>query len=192
MANPSQIEAARRRYERLLESGNHFTSAPRTHFDERSGGFVVVHQGHQLHALDAEMQTARFYARRGVWVRLLDETGPEPVADAHHGGPHGDGLEWDYKTARAGGDPKSKAQSGISSGKKPSGNVVIRFEDENVDVSRINRGVNAALQFDQKREQPFVRNIVVLFEREQEYLEERRTPEEFLDGRFFQGYKTYN
>jgi hypothetical protein len=180
---------SRRAYKRLLASGDYF--AERTYYSEESGGFVVVHRGHMTGGLDSEMETARFYADRGVWVRLLDETGRGPFADAHHGGPRGDGLRWDYKTAQASGSPKSQVQSGISSGKKPSGNILIRFEEQMVNMDLLNRGVRAAFLHDQKRVkqggQPLVRHLVLLFRTLTGYFEESRTPEEFFNEGLFRG-----
>ena len=119
---------------------------------------------------------------------VTNETGQGPFADALHGGPNGDGLRWDYKRAEAGGNPRTQVQNAIRKGKKPSGNIVVRFEDgADVDLEELNRGVNAALTHDANRKQPLVQQIVVLYETSESIVEEQKTTEEYRDGEVFQG-----
>ncbi len=117
--------------------------------------------------------------------------GPGPFADARHFGPRGDGRLWEYKTPELGGNLIRQVQGAISSGKRPSGNIVIRFGFGDVEVARLNRGAKAALLYDQERVskglQPLVRRVVILYAVGSSYIEERRTPEEFLNGELFRG-----
>jgi hypothetical protein len=183
-------DEARTAFDRLRRRAD--VRAHPAYFDAATGGFVVVHRGHQTTGLAGEMATARHFARRGVWVQLLDETGDGPFADARHGGPHGDGLTWDYKLARAGGNPKTQIQNALRSGKRPSGHVVVRFEEANVDLDLLNEGVRAQLFHDRRREQPLIRRIVVLHRTAGGYVEEARTAEAFNNGKIFQGPRRTN
>ncbi len=180
---------ARQAFEGYLAKSDYLSSP--AFFDDERGGFVVVHSGHHLEALGGELPTARYFARKGVWVELLNETGPGPFADARHFGPRGDGRLWEYKTPEPGRNVLRQVQGAISSGKRPSGNIVIRFGFSNVHVAHLNRGVKAALLYDQERVekgmQPLVRHLVILYAVDNGYIEERRTPEEFLNGELFRG-----
>jgi hypothetical protein len=181
------LPAGRRRFEELTTSDEYFDAEEHGYYSEEQDGFVAVREGHQLEGIDGEMRTARIFADRGVWVELLDETNEGPSADARHGGPRGDGLDWDYKLASVQGSTKGQAQRAVVGGSRPSGNVLIRFEEQEVNVPLLNRGVKAGLLHDRDREKPLVENVVVLYAAPNSLFEERRTPEEFLDGRLFQG-----
>ena len=186
-AGGDDLPAGRRRFEELTASDEYFDAEEHGYYSEEQDGFVAVREGHQLEGIDGEMRTARIFADRGVHVELLDETGQGPSADARHGGPRGDGLDWDYKLASAQGGTKGQAQRAVVGGSRPSGNVLIRFEEQEVNVDLLNRGVKAGLLHDRDREKPLAENIVVLYATPEGIFEERRTPEEFFDGRLFQG-----
>ena len=176
------LPAGRRRFEELTTSDEYFDAEEHGYYSEEQDGFVAVRKGHQLHNIDGEMRTARIFADRGVHVELLDETGQGPSADARHGGPRGDGLDWDYKEAQAGGNPKTQVSNALRRGKRPSGNVLVRFQSENVDVDLLNRGVKGTMLQDRQRDgQPLIERFVVFYPTPTGFFEESRTPEEFLD-----------
>ena len=191
-ARSPSVAMARQRFAEI-QAQSDYTSVPeQSYFNAETGGFVVTHVGHQQSGFEGEMRTARYFADQGVQVQLLNETGQGPFADALHGGPDGDGLEWDYKQAEAGGDAKSQVQNAIRRGKKPSGNIAIRFEQPPQNIKKINQGVGARMYYDSKRRQPLINRIVILYEVGDEIVEEALTTEEWYDGRRFQGPKEAN
>lgn len=68
-------------------------------YQDASGGFVLVHDGHRAGAVDKDAQIAKHFASTGYGVVLLAEHNNIVSADAVHVSPDGSRYIWDYKTA---------------------------------------------------------------------------------------------
>ncbi len=146
MAQRPEIETARRRYERLLRSGHYFDDEDRTFFDEQSGGFVVVHRGHDTQNLDSEFFLARAYAGEGQPVILQDETSSERTHDADIAG-----EAWEFKqlTEEVTGNQKNRIQEGLRDARKQNaGCVAYHINHAGFDEEAAREGIKNAFWWD--------------------------------------------
>ncbi len=148
MAQRLEIETARRRYERLLRSGRYFDHADRTFFDEQTGGFVLVHRGHDAQNLNSEFFLARVYAGEGRPVILQDESGPERTADADIAG-----EAWEFKqlTEEVTGSQKNRIQEGLRDARKQNaGCVAYHISHAGFDEEAAREGIKNAFWWDKE------------------------------------------
>ncbi len=100
----------------------------RLHFDQQSGGFVLVHNDHNRdNAFSSELFVARVFARRGNRVKLLDESDAFP---GKHPDANINGEIWDFKEIANAENIAGATQQQIRRGKKQADNVTLYVNQE--------------------------------------------------------------
>jgi len=120
----------------------------RYYFDESTGGFVLVHKGHNRgESFDSELFVAEVFAKNGSQVRLLDESnaleGKRPDAEI-------DGEIWDFKRlTRQAKAFANRVQAGIREARHQGAiKVAYHIDRDDYDLEEIKRGVGNALDLD--------------------------------------------
>lgn len=146
----------------------------RYYFDEISGGFILIHQNHNL--TESEIFVARIFAQSGKKVTLLSEQTEEGVKtpDAEI-----DQELWEFKELKNAINLRGATQRDIRNGRKQAGNIAYHI-NQDYDISRINAGIESALRFDQER---LVQKITLVFN---DNKIETLTREELDNGNRFQ------
>ncbi|MEG3436279.1 hypothetical protein V0288_04035 [Pannus brasiliensis CCIBt3594] len=123
---------------------NAISDYDRYYFDEKTGGFVLIHENHNIN--DSERFIAEVFARLGNRVTLLDERAESgvktPDADIN-------GDIWEFKELSPDAvSIKNTIQRGVASGKKSAPNVAYYINHNRADIRDINRGITRALVWD--------------------------------------------
>jgi Contact-dependent growth inhibition CdiA C-terminal domain len=136
----------------------------RTYFDKATGGFVLVHKGHNRgESFASELFVAQTLAQRGSRVFLLDETetiaGSRPDARV-------DREIWDFKRLTPDAVAfTNRIQAGIKAARKQGAvKVAYHIDREDFDLDEIERGIKRALSLD-VREQ--VQAVILVFKDEE-------------------------
>jgi Contact-dependent growth inhibition CdiA C-terminal domain len=136
----------------------------RTYFDEATGGFVLVHEGHNRgESFISELFIAQTLAKRGSRVFLLDESetivGSRPDARV-------DREIWDFKRLTPDAVAfTNRIQAGIKAARKQSAvKVAYHIDREDFDLDEIERGIKRAFFLD-VREQ--VQAVILVFKDEE-------------------------
>ncbi|MGB3265135.1 MAG: hypothetical protein WBA89_14425 [Microcoleus sp.] len=169
--NPEYIETSRAIYE------NAEPEYQRYYFDEIAGGFVLIHQQHNLN--NSEIFVAEVLAKIGNRVRMLSEQAAEGVKtpDAEIDGEISEFKELTEQTQNI----RDRVQEGISKAKNQGAAAVIfHINRENYDVWKINAGIKQALFWDTKKQ---IQKLILVFNSEQIQI---ITREEWKNGRSFQ------
>ena len=144
-------------------------------YDENTGGFVLIHQNHNL--TDSERFVAEVFARFGRMVKLLSEQAASGIRtpDAEI-----DGEIWEFKKLSVEAINISNAvQRGVAVAKKRAPNVAYHI-DTDADIRDINRGITRAIVWDTER---LLQKIALVFnDRRVQVL----TREELDNGQNFQ------
>ncbi|AFY60196.1 hypothetical protein [Synechococcus sp. PCC 6312] len=116
------------------------------YFDERTGGYVLIHQGHNRNeGFESEVSVAKAFARRGYQVELVNEQGEEGQRqfDALV-----NGEPWEFKelTSKAR-NVKNAIQKGIKIAKYQAPRIAYHINRE-ADTRLINAGIKNALFWD--------------------------------------------
>ena len=169
--NSEYIETSRAIYE------NAEPEYRRYYFDEIAGGFVLIHQQHNLN--NSEIFLAEVLAKIGKRVRMLSEQAAEGVRtpDAEIDGEICEFKELTEQTQNI----RCRVQEGISRSKKQGASaVVFHINRENYDVWKINAGIKQALFWDTEKQ---IQKIFFVVNSEQIQI---ITREEWNNGRSFQ------
>ena len=127
----------------IQESWEIYNQAPeyeRYYYDEDTGGFVLIHQDHNIN--DSERFVAVVFAKLGRRVKLLSEQAASGIRtpDAEI-----DGEIWEFKELSPEAINVSNAfQRGVAVAKKRAPNVAYHI-NTNVDIEEINKGITRAL-----------------------------------------------
>ncbi|MEG4278183.1 hypothetical protein QUA62_11985 [Microcoleus sp. MON1_C1] len=169
--NSEYIETSRAIYE------NAEPEYRRYYFDEIAGGFVLIHQQHNLN--NSESFVAEVLAKMGKRVTLLSEQAAEGVRtpDAEI-----DGLICEFKElTESTRNIRYRVQEGISRAKTQGASVVIfHINRENYDVWKINAGIKQGLFWDT---QNHIQQIIFVANSKQIQI---ITREDWQNGRPFQ------
>lgn len=116
------------------------------YFDNQTGGYVLIHQGHNRgESFASEVFIAETLARQGAIVVLVDERGEDGVRrfDALV-----DGEVWEFKELTENAKSVSSAiQKGLREGKKQASRVAYHI-NRDADIKQINLAVKNALYWD--------------------------------------------
>ncbi len=126
----------------------------RYYFDEITGGFVIIHQNHNITV--SEMFVALVFAKLGKQVKLLSEQTGEGMKtpDAEI-----DGELWEFKELKNALNVRGATQRDIRNGRKQARNIAYHLnQDYNIDD--INGGIESAIRFDPQR---LVEKITLIF-----------------------------
>lgn len=137
--NPEYIQQSKAIYE------NAELEYQRSYFDDVTGGFVLIHQEHNLN--DSESFVAEVLAKIGKRVTLLSEQAAEGVRtpDAEIDGEICEFKELTESTRNI----RYRVQEGISRAKNQGASIVIfHINRENYDVWKINAGIKQGLFWD--------------------------------------------
>jgi hypothetical protein len=168
--NSEYIETSRAIYE------NAEPDYQRYYFDEIAGGFVLIHQQHNLNNL--EIFLAEVLAKIGKRVRMLSEQAAEGVRtpDAEIDGEICEFKELTEQTQNI----RYRVQEGISRAKSQGAAVVIiHVNRENYEFWKINDGIRKAFYWD---EMQLIETIILVFNSEEV---QKITREEWENGRRF-------
>ena len=168
--NSEYIETSRAIYE------NAEPEYQRYYFDEIAGGFVLIHQQHNLN--DSESFVAEVLAKMGKRVRLLSEQAAEGVRtpDAEIDGEICEFKELTKYTKNI----RSRLQEGISRAKNQGGTaVIIHINRESYEFWKINDGIRKAFYWDERQ---LIQSIILVFNSEEV---QQITREEWENGRRF-------
>lgn len=127
-----------------LEYEKHF-------FDEQTGGYVLIHQGHNRNeSFASEVFVAETFAKEGRAVELVDERGEGKTFDAVV-----DGQDWEFKELKA--DTENilgAVQSGVRKGKYQSRQIAYHINRSlNLEeLGMLNRGIKNALRWDKDKQ----------------------------------------
>jgi Contact-dependent growth inhibition CdiA C-terminal domain len=149
----------------------------RSYFDEVAGGFVLIHQQHNLN--NSESFVAEVLAKMGKRVTLLSEQAAEGVRtpDAEIDGEICEFKELTEQTQNI----RDRVQEGISRAKNQGAAVVIiHINREIYEVWKINAGIKQALFWDTKKQ---IQKLILAPNSEQIQI---ITREEWKNGRYFQ------
>lgn len=169
--NPEYIQQSKAIYE------NAEPEYRRYYFDEVAGGFVLVHQQHNLN--NSESFVAEVLAKMGKRVKLLSEQAAEGVRtpDAEIDGEICEFKELTEQTQNI----RDRVQEGISRAKnKGAAAVIIHINRETYEVWKINAGIKQALFWDTEKQ---IQKLMLVFNSEQIQI---ITREEWKNGRHFQ------
>jgi hypothetical protein len=169
--NPQYIEESRQIYE------NAEPEYRRYYFDESAGGFVLIHQDHNLN--NSESFVAEVLAKMGKRVTLLSEQAAEGLRtpDAEIDGEICEFKELTEQTQNI----RDRVQEGISRAKNQGASaVVFHINRENYEVWKINAGIKQALFWDTEKQ---IQKFILVFNSEQIQI---ITREEWKNGRSFQ------
>ncbi|MEG4502935.1 hypothetical protein QUA81_06295 [Microcoleus sp. F6_B4] len=149
--NSEYIETSRAIYE------NAEPEYRRYYFDEIAGGFVLVHQNHNLN--NSESFVAEVLAKMGKRVRLLSEQAPSgtKTPDAEI-----DGQICEFKElTKESSNLKNRVQEGFGKAKNQSANAVIfHVNIEIYDIREIDEGIRQAIYWDVKH---LMQTIILVF-----------------------------
>ena len=168
--NSEYIETSRAIYE------NAEPEYQRYYFDEIAGGFVLIHQQHNLN--DSESFVAEVLAKMGKRVRLLSEQAAEGVRtpDAEIDGDMCEFKELTKYTKNI----RYRLQEGISRAKTQGATaVIIHINRESYEFWKINDGIRKAFYWDERQ---LIQSIVLVFNSEEV---QQITREEWENGRRF-------
>ncbi|MDG2989795.1 hypothetical protein L3556_02415 [Candidatus Synechococcus calcipolaris G9] len=118
------------------------------YFDEQTGGYVLIHEGHNRSAsFESEVFVAETFARQGYRVELVDEEGEDGQRrfDALV-----DGESWEFKelTAKAK-NIRGAFQRGLVHGRSQAPRIAYHVNRQ-VDVQDLNIGLDRAIHIDKK------------------------------------------
>lgn len=168
--NSEYIETSRAIYE------NAEPEYRRHYFDELAGGFVLVHQNHNLN--NSEIFIAEVLAKIGMRVRMLSEQAPSgtktPDADV-------DGQICEFKeVTKESKNLKNRVQEGFGKAKNQSANAVIfHVNIENYDIREIDQGIRQAIYWDV---QQLIQTVILVFNNQSV---QKITREEWENGERF-------
>ena len=168
--NSEYIETSRAIYENAEPEYQRYC------FDEIAGGFVLIHQQHNLN--DSESFVAEVLAKMGKRVRLLSGQAAEGVRtpDAEIDGEICEFKELTEQTQNI----RYRVQEGISRAKSQGATVVIiHVNRENYEFWKINDGIRKAFYWD---EMQLIETIILVFNSEEV---QQITREEWENGRRF-------
>lgn len=169
--NPEYIQQSKAIYE------NAEPEYRRYYFDEVAGGFVLIHQDHNLN--HSESFVAEVLAKMGKRVTLWSEKAAEGVKtpDAEIDGEICEFKELTEQTQNI----RDRVQEGISRAKKQGAAVVIiHINREIYEVWKINAGIRQALFWDTEKQ---IQKLILVFNSKQIQI---ITREEWKNGRQFQ------
>ena len=169
--NPEYIEESRQIYE------NAEPEYRRSYFDEVAGGFVLIHQQHNLN--NSETFVAEVLAKMGKRVKMLSEQAAEGVRtpDAEIDGEICEFKELTEQTQNI----RDRVQEGISRAKNQgAATVILHINRENYEVWKINAGIKQALFWDTEKQ---IQKLILVPNSEQIQI---ITREEWKNGRYFQ------
>lgn len=168
--NPEYIQQSKAIYE---------SAAPeyrRSYFDDVTGGFVLIHQEHNLN--NSESFVAEVLAKMGKRVTLLSEQAAEGVRtpDAEIDGEICEFKELTKSTKNI----RYRIQEGISRAKNQgAAAVIVHINRENYEFWKINDGIRKAFYWDEKQ---LIQTIILVFNSEEV---QKITREEWENGRRF-------
>ena len=169
--NSEYIETSRAIYE------NAAPEYQRYYFDEIAGGFVLIHQQHNLN--NSEIFIAEVLAKIGMRVKMLSEQAAEGMKtpDAEIDGQICEFKELTEQTQNI----RDRVQEGISRAKKQgAATVIFHINRENYEVWKINAGIKQALFWDTEKQ---IQEIIFVVNSEQI---QTITREDWQNGRPFQ------
>ncbi len=169
--NPEYIQQSKAIYE------NAKLEYQRSYFDEVAGGFVLIHQQHNLN--NSESFVAEVLAKMGKRVTLLSEQAAEGVRtpDAEIDGEICEFKELTQSTKNI----RYRLQEGISRAKNQgAATVIIHINRETYEVWKINAGIKQALFWDTEKQ---IQKLILVPNSEQIQI---ITREEWKNGRQFQ------
>jgi Contact-dependent growth inhibition CdiA C-terminal domain len=168
--NPEYIEQSRQIYK------NAEPEYRRSYFDEVAGGFVLIHQQHNLN--NSESFVAEVLAKMGKRVILLSEQAAEGVRtpDAEI-----DGEIFEFKElTKSTKNLRYRVQEGISRAKNQgAAAVIIHINRETYEFWKINDGIRKAFYWDERQ---LIQTIILVFNSEEV---QKITREEWENGRRF-------
>lgn len=168
--NSEYIETSRAIYE------NAAPEYQRYYFDEIAGGFVLIHQQHNLN--NSEIFVAEVLAKIGMRVKMLSEQAPSgiktPDADI-------DGQICEFKElTKESNNLKNRVQEGFGKAKNQSANVVIfHVNIEIYDIREIDQGIRQAIYWDV---QQLIQTVILVFNNQSV---QKITREEWENGERF-------
>lgn len=168
--NPEYIQQSKGIYE------NAEPEYRRSYFDEVGGGFVLIHQQHNLN--DSESFVAEVLAKMGKRVTLLSEQAAEGVRtpDAEIDGEICEFKELTNSTKNI----RYRIQEGISRAKNQgAAAVIIHINRETYEFWKINDGIRKAFYWDEKQ---LIQTIILVFNSQEV---QKITREEWENGRRF-------
>ncbi len=168
--NPEYIQQSKAIYE------NAEPEYRRYYFDEVAGGFVLIHQQHNLN--DSESFVAEVLAKMGKRVTLLSEQAAEGVRtpDAEI-----DGEICEFKElTKESSNLKNRVQEGFGKAKNQSANAVIfHVNIEIYDIREIDEGIRQAIYWDVNN---LMQTIILVFNNQSV---QKITREEWENGKRF-------
>ena len=168
--NPEYIQQSKAIYE------NAEPEYQRSYFDEVAGGFVLIHQQHNLN--DSESFVAEVLAKMGKRVTLLSEQAAEGVRtpDAEI-----DGEICEFKElTKESSNLKNRVQEGFGKAKNQSANAVIfHVNIEIYDIREIDEGIRQAIYWDVNN---LMQTIILVFNHQSV---QKITREEWENGKRF-------
>ena len=114
------------------------------YFDDQTGGFILIHQQHNLNP--SELFIAEAFAKQGNQVKLLQEQAQigEKTPDAKI-----NNEEWEFKELSPNAvNIKNRVQRGIATAKKQAPNIAYHINNDRANLQDINRGIIRALVWD--------------------------------------------
>ena len=148
----------------------------RYYFDEIAGGFVLIHQQHNLN--NSEIFVAEVLAKIGKRVRMLSEQAAQGVKtpDAEI-----DGQICEFKElTKESNNLKNRVQEGFGKAKNQSANVVIfHVNIEIYDIREIDQGIRQAIYWDV---QQLIQTVILVFNNQSV---QKITREEWENGERF-------
>jgi len=168
--NPEYIEQSRQIYK------NAEPEYRRSYFDEVAGGFVLIHQQHNLN--NSESFVAEVLAKMGKRVKMLSEQAAEGVRtpDAEIDGEICEFKELTKSTKNL----RYRVQEGISRAKNQgAAAVIIHINRETYEFWKINDGIRKAFYWDERQ---LIQTIILVFNSEEV---QKITREEWENGRRF-------
>ncbi|MDQ2098622.1 MAG: hypothetical protein QQW96_13350 [Tychonema bourrellyi B0820] len=168
--NPEYIQQSKGIYE------NAEPEYRRSYFDEVAGGFVLIHQQHNLN--NSESFVAEVLAKMGKRVTLLSEKAAEGVRtpDAEI-----DGEICEFKElTKESSNLKNRVQEGFGKAKNQSANAVIfHVNIEIYDIREIDEGIRQAIYWDVNN---LMQTIILVFNNQSV---QKITREEWENGKRF-------
>jgi hypothetical protein len=126
----------------------------RYYFDINTGGFVLIHQDHNI--TSSEQFVAKILANQGNQVKLLSEKwaneGKIPDAEI-------DDDLWEFKELTNAINVRGAVQRDIRDGKKQASNIVYHI-NQPCDRADINQGIASAIRMEQKK---LILKIILIF-----------------------------
>lgn len=123
-------------------------------FEEKTGGFVVIHSEHGRYEWAQNEEIARLLAALGEAIILMPAKSDTTCFDAMR-----NGEDWEFKTVKSW-KVGNALQNAIRRGKKQASSILCFIDSDGWEIAEITLGIFTAIKFDARAE---AQRLAILF-----------------------------